>query len=202
MRLGKVGAAGAAKEAGANHVWISLARYNDDLIGSPEKWEKYTRSADGHMGKRRPGFEHMGEEALSTFFSDGRWDSGKMVASFAKMRAFGDGFMIKTTDKDENLKVISFVLKPLSTSKWKNLLEEVNQEVPLPNEMGITPSETTSICDVTQGAEKGVVLDAVRVVRLRLYMGQIFMGWMWFIPVFHMPPPSRSDARDVPLYWM
>ncbi|KAK0459561.1 uncharacterized protein EV420DRAFT_1269032 [Desarmillaria tabescens] len=199
--LGKLGAA-RAKAAGANHVWISLARYDDDLVESLEKWEKHTRNPDGHMGERRPGSECMGEEELNTFFNDGRWDSGKMVPSFAKMGAFGDGSVIKTSDRDD--KIVTFVLKPLSTAKWKNLQEEVNQDsrvdVSSLDEIGIPQSETTSISDATQGVkERGIVLDATREVRLRLYMGQIFMGWMWFIPIFHMPPlPSTSDARDAP----
>lgn len=96
--LGKLGTGG-AKEAGANHVWISLARYDDDLIELLEKWEEHTRSPDGQMGKRRPGSEYMGEESLDTFFNDGRWDSGKMVPSFAKMGAFGDGSVTKTNDR-------------------------------------------------------------------------------------------------------
>jgi len=39
------------------------------------------------------------------------------------------------------------------------------------------------------------VLDAGREVRVKLYMGQIFMCWLWFIPTFHIPQPSSpSDA--------
>ncbi|KAK0210590.1 hypothetical protein DFS33DRAFT_1294191 [Desarmillaria ectypa] len=200
--LGKLGAAG-AKAAGANHVWISLAKYDDDLVESLEKWEKHTRSPDGHMGERRPGSECTGEDELNAFFNDDHWDSGKMVLSFAKMGTFGDGSIIKTNDKDG--KVVTFLLKPLSTAKWKNLQEEMNQDsrvdVSSLDEVGIPQSETASISDATtQGVkEKGIVLDAAREVRLRLYMGQIFMGWMWFIPIFHMPPPpSTSNARDVP----
>ncbi len=99
------------------------------------------------------------------------------------------------------------------------MIQDSRVDIPSLDEAGIPQSETTSICDVTQSVkEKGVVLDAAREVRLRLYMGQvrtfygakpdaeclpinaqIFMGWMWFIPIFHMPPtPSASDARDVP----
>ncbi|KAK0197271.1 hypothetical protein F5146DRAFT_1014777 [Armillaria mellea] len=199
--LGKLGA-GRVKEIGSNHVWISFARYDDDLIESLEKWEEHTRSLDGQMGKRRPGSEHMAEESLDTFFNDGRWDSGKMVPSFAKMGAFGDGSVTKTNDEDN--KVITFVLKPISTAKWKNLKDEVNQDtgvdVPSLDEVDTSQSETTSISDVTQDVkEKGVVLDGAREIRLRLYMGQIFMGWMWFIPIFHMPPPpSTSDSHDAP----
>ncbi|KAK0503091.1 hypothetical protein EDD18DRAFT_1136342 [Armillaria luteobubalina] len=194
--------AGGAKEAGPNHVWISLARYDDDLVELLEKWEEHTRSPDGQMGKRKLGSGHMGEQSLDTFFNDARWDSGKMVPSFAKMGAFGDGSVTKTNDRDN--KVITFVLKPLSTDKWKNLQDMVNQDsgvdIPSLDEVGISQSEATSIRDVTQGVKgKGVVLDAGREIRLRLYMGQIFMGWMWFIPIFHMPPPpSTSDSRDAP----
>ncbi|KAG8694399.1 Telomerase protein component 1 [Ceratobasidium sp. 394] len=32
----------------------------------------------------------------------------------------------------------------------------------------------------------GVVLDARREVRAKLYMGQVPMGWLWFIPAFHI----------------
>ncbi|KAG8781483.1 Telomerase protein component 1 [Ceratobasidium sp. 428] len=38
----------------------------------------------------------------------------------------------------------------------------------------------------------GVVLDARREVRAKLYMGQVPMGWMWFIPAFHM----ADDATE------
>ena len=44
---------------------------------------------------------------------------------------------------------------------------------------------------------KGVLLDAHREVRAKLYIGRVFMGWFWFIPVFHMSsqtPPASSSA--------
>jgi phosphatidylinositol-3,4,5-trisphosphate 3-phosphatase and dual-specificity protein phosphatase PTEN len=63
------------------------------------------------------------------------------------------------------------------------------------------------------GDSEGVVLDANREVRVKLYMGQVcrkslhctsvflrtmrqvFMGWLWFIPTFHIPhPPNRPYA--------
>ena len=48
----------------------------------------------------------------------------------------------------------------------------------------------------------GVLLDADREVRVKLYMGQVFMGWLWFIPIFHMSPPTSatgtSDAQMSP----
>lgn len=46
---------------------------------------------------------------------------------------------------------------------------------------------------------QGIVLDAEREVRAKLYIGSVFMGWFWFIPTFHMPhpPPSHSPAFSV-----
>lgn len=27
---------------------------------------------------------------------------------------------------------------------------------------------------------------------------QVFMGWLWFIPTFHIPPPNRSSQPSTP----
>lgn len=78
----------------------------------------------------------------------------------------------------------------------------------------IPSSETNSINDVTQTlkGDKGIILDAAREVRIKLYMGQVskqyemllsrlnfidfygqvFMGWFWFIPTFHMSESSKA----------
>lgn len=87
-----------AKAAGDNHVWISLARYDDELVDVLERWEGHTRNEQGHLGIRRKGSEHMGEETLKDVFKDGRWDSGKMVRSFARMGAFGEGSVTRLDD--------------------------------------------------------------------------------------------------------
>lgn len=81
--------------------------------------------------------------------------------------------------------------------------------------MDIPRSEVNSMYDITikQDEEKhlGLVLDAGREVRLKLYMGQVshfdtqvpyisyktwqvFMGWIWFIPTFHMPQPPPASS--------
>ena len=41
-----------------------------------------------------------------------------------------------------------------------------------------------------------VLLEAGREVRAKLYLGRIFLGWFWFIPVFHMPPPPSDVIRS------
>ncbi|TFY77592.1 hypothetical protein EWM64_g6420 [Hericium alpestre] len=45
--------------------------------------------------------------------------------------------------------------------------------------------------------DDGVVLDANREVRVKLYVGQVFMAWMWLIPAFSLPPPP-SDSVETP----
>ena len=61
----------------------------------------------------------------------------------------------------------------------------------------ILPSTLSSVTDFDhvvddKEIETGVILDAAREVRAKLYLGQVFMGWLWFIPIFHIPPPPRS----------
>lgn len=85
-------------------------------------------------------------------------------------------------------------------------------------ELTIPGSETNSIDDVTLEVEKdisrGVILDAEKEVRIKLYMGlvrnvdfsapfvasnlpaQVFMGWLWIIPAFHMPQPDSSAPLE------
>lgn len=74
----RVGAAG----KGQGLVWASLARYDDELVGLLEKWERHTRDEGGSMGRRTRGAGHI---ALGDVFEDGRWDDRKMVRSFARL---------------------------------------------------------------------------------------------------------------------
>lgn len=70
-------------------IWISLARYDDDLVGTLEKWEKRTRNEDGNMGKRRNGSENR-DEHIEDLFKTDKWDKAKMVRSFARLGGVGD----------------------------------------------------------------------------------------------------------------
>lgn len=71
-------------------IWISLARYDDELVDTLEKWEKHTRDESGNLGKRRKGSEHIGDEDLLDLFKTEKWDHGKMVRSFARLGSVGD----------------------------------------------------------------------------------------------------------------
>ncbi|KAJ4468784.1 phosphatases II [Lentinula aciculospora] len=184
------------------HVWVSVARYDDDLVETLERWERYTRmnskSGQGYMGRRGSGTDHFGKEILGELFTDGRWDNKKMVRSFARMGALGERSVVKHKTEEDG-KIKSYILHPLSETSWKGLRQDLQesreQSSVRPEDIDLPASEANSMYDLTQNVkESGIVLDAGREVRVKLYMGQVFMGWLWFIPTFHMPqPPPNSD---------
>lgn len=100
--IGKRGSV-VANATGNGHVWVSLARYDDEFVGLLERWEALTRDGD-HLGRRRKGSGDMGTDELNDLFKDGKWDKGKMVRSFARMGATGDDAITKT--ETENVSVL------------------------------------------------------------------------------------------------
>lgn len=85
---------GRTTNMGANYVWASLARYDDDLVAALEDWERHTRDEHGALGVRRPGSDHPAAERegdrLDDVFEDGRWDLHKMVRCFARLGEIGE----------------------------------------------------------------------------------------------------------------
>ncbi|KAF7430287.1 Telomerase protein component 1 [Pleurotus ostreatus] len=200
-------------------IWASLARYDDGLVDLLERWEVQTRDElSGHMGRRKAGSEHMDEEELSKVFEDGTWDHKKMVRSFARMgtteehattkegeeKVRGSIMTITPTYRE---KTTAYTLRPLNSDAWSDLrsgLKPSGGEGVQLDGVNIPSSETNSIYDVTQTlkGDKGIILDAAREVRIKLYMGQVFMGWFWFIPTFHMgeflgPAKFTLSKKDI-----
>ena len=74
------------QERGRGPVWVSLARYNDELVEMLEKWERSTRSYDGDFGRRHKGSDDSSEQGeLRDIFVDGKWDRLKMIRSFCRL---------------------------------------------------------------------------------------------------------------------
>ncbi|KAJ6499724.1 phosphatases II [Mycena vitilis] len=198
--VGKAGSA-QATAAGNGNVWVSLARYDDDFVGLLEKWERHTRDEAGNMGRLRKDAGKLDGETLRDVFDDkGKWDKSKMVRSFARLGATSDNSLTKTTTEEG--KVLTYTLHPLSENSWVNIRDSLAESEGGPNtdEVDLPASETTSMNDVTPSAkEHGVVLDAGREVRVKVYMGQVFMCWLWFVPAFHMPqPPPTGTSPQAP----
>jgi phosphatidylinositol-3,4,5-trisphosphate 3-phosphatase and dual-specificity protein phosphatase PTEN len=86
---------------GKGYVWVSLARYDDELVNILESWERHTR--DGvHFGRRKKGSDHMGNEPLSKVFDEsGKWDKGKMVRSFKRLGLVDESSVRKEDSSDK-----------------------------------------------------------------------------------------------------
>ncbi|KAJ7695502.1 hypothetical protein B0H17DRAFT_1131536 [Mycena rosella] len=184
---------------GSGHVWVSLARYDDAFVGLLERWEAHTREAGGHMGRRRTGAGRLDDAELREVFDDkGKWDNTKMVRSFARLGAAGDGNRgVTKSSTTEEGKILTYTLEPLSESGWVHIRDALKEGGGTPAaeelEVDVPASEVNSMYDVTHSAkERGVVLDAGREVRVKVYMGQVFMCWLWLIPAFHMPPAGAA----------
>ncbi|KAJ7057885.1 phosphatases II [Mycena amicta] len=194
---GKSGSA----QAGGRLMWVSLARYDDEFVELLERWERHTRTPESHMGimsKEAKG-KLDGETLADVFDERGRWDKEKMVRSFARMGIVGEDGVTKTATEEG--KIWTYSLLPLSETGWVNIRTALQETTDGPEtedlEVDVPASEVNSMHDLTQNiVGHGVVLDAGREVRVKIYMGQIFIGWAWFVPTFHMdqPPPSASSS--------
>lgn len=191
---------------GNNRVWASLARYDDDLVGALERWEQSTRDTT-NLGKRKWSFE--ASESVNGIFASDKWDKEKMVRTFARMEDDGK-LQPEMNSADENVKVNSYVLRPLTEERWVEIRKAPPEEEEVHSPEASVNSETTSIYSISQPVTRagrgGIIVDSDRELRIKLYMGQVFMTWLWFIPAFHIAPetPSSSiilarDELDLPI---
>ncbi|KAF8970125.1 hypothetical protein BDZ97DRAFT_1725283 [Flammula alnicola] len=170
--------------------------------------------------------ESTEEEVPSQTFNSGKWDKGKMVRSFARLGVVDGSEEMVVDEKGE--KILVYTLCPLSEGRWQGLKHDLHAKAADAHHerqetlkaiaqhadaTGMSHSEANSMNDVTTtsldlnkpedalvGAnlDKGIVLDAGRELRVKLYVGQVFIGWFWFIPTFHMlqPPPSPTPSSS------
>jgi phosphatidylinositol-3,4,5-trisphosphate 3-phosphatase/dual-specificity protein phosphatase PTEN len=204
MDRGKDGR-GLTDSLGNNRVWASLARYDDDLVNALERWEQSTRDIT-NLGRRK----HKSSESVSGIFTSDKWDKEKMVRTFARM---GDNGKLPSemNSKDESIKVYSYVLSPLTEECWVEISKAPPQEETHSSEASVK-SGMNSIHSISRPVtnarigRSGIVVDAHRELRIKIYMGQVFMTWLWFIPAFHisLDTPSssftlRRDDLDFPI---
>ena len=160
------------KYKGKGEVWISLARYDDELVNLLESWERHTRYEGGPMGLGKPESEHMGECSLADVFKTGKWDEEKMVRSFARMGMLNGARTEQTKDLG---KVITYVTKPLTDEEWGEIKEDIVKGDKEPENQEVK-SETTSVNEITSktfSEVEGIVVDANRELRAKLYTGQV-----------------------------
>ncbi|KAI8986888.1 phosphatases II [Trametes punicea] len=190
-----------ATGGGPSQVWASLARYDDEFVETLEEWERFTRDESGAMGVRRKDADQMDGHTFADLMKEGKFDRKKMIKSFARMGTLRDEDF-QREDSEAEGKVETLLLRPLTGDRWLSIRENIEAEEKSPSEgANNVESEDTSIYDTTQAlkGDGGVVLDAHRELRVKLYLGQVFMGWFWFIPAFHMPHPRSSGEQSATL---
>ncbi|KAG1878385.1 hypothetical protein C8R48DRAFT_686766 [Suillus tomentosus] len=181
-----------------NRVWASLARYDDDLVDALERWEQSTRDST-NLGRRKS----ESSESVSGIFASDKWDKEKMVQTFARMGDDGKR-PSEMNSADESIKVYSYVLVPLNEERWVEISKAPlrqegtrDLEPSVKSEMTSTDSISQSVTNSRVG-RSGIVVEADRELRIKLYMGQVFMAWLWFIPAFHITPETRSSSFILP----
>ncbi|KAH6909596.1 ptenb protein [Coprinopsis sp. MPI-PUGE-AT-0042] len=219
------------KKDDPSQLWVSVARYDDGFVDIIEKWEAWTRSDEGGLAKRRPHSRQMQDGAVEhdldeLFSEEGKWDTNKMVRSFARFGLRGVKDEIVTAEEgDSKTKVHTYPLRLMNDKRWGELKNRAASQAKPSNAQSTTTSdaaksdigqlerdmqkldipleEATSVYDGKEARDAaseeelaGLVVDASRELRMKLYVGKVFIGWFWFIPSFHMPqPPPTTEGR-------
>lgn len=191
---------GDEKERGKGEIWISLARYEDPFVEVLEEWERKTRGKT--IGKRN---SRVGEEdvvadtedkgvdvGVHGLFDEGKWDSGKMVKSFARMGE--EDPKQPKVEKDETGLSRTHFLRAIPPMSWVHV--DQPQQSQVNGELDVASTTDLQGASVTEPEEQGVLLEAHREVRAKLYMGEVPFGWFWFIPAFHMPSRDSEASRS------
>jgi len=108
-----------------------------------------------------------------------------MIRTFARcVSSSGDASGRSNEQPIEEDGVISHVLRPMHMSEQGQAsVSEESRETNL-------EEETADFNDGTTG----LILQGEREVRIKLFIGQVFMGWFWLIPAFHMTYPQDTPT--------
>ncbi|KAF8838930.1 hypothetical protein BDN67DRAFT_824432 [Paxillus ammoniavirescens] len=173
----------------AGELWASLARYSDRLVDELEHWEQSSRSPTASGG-----------QVVSNLFMNDEWDKAKMVHSFAEMGVSG---IEPIRDEGTRRQLLTHVLRPLSSNTLEGDWVELHGEG-----MDKSQHEDMQHASTFQGSAyslmsrpgrdenpeepRGILLEANRELRIKLFMGEIVLGWVWLIPAFHISDSPTS----------
>ncbi|KIJ61408.1 hypothetical protein HYDPIDRAFT_115865 [Hydnomerulius pinastri MD-312] len=163
-------------------VWASLARYSDNLVEEVDRLEQSPRSQPDSEGKR-----------ATSLFKSGKWDKEKMVRRFARM---GLTSVQPPQGEDPSRQIFTYTLTASSDGEWVELSNEMHksQSEDRQNTSTLDGSAYTFVSRSTGEGEdlRGVLLEANRELRIKLFMGQVVICWAWLIPAFHISQDSPS----------
>ncbi|KZO98465.1 hypothetical protein CALVIDRAFT_511880, partial [Calocera viscosa TUFC12733] len=193
----------------AGEVWASISRYDPRFEEMLEGKERETR--DGERGVGRSKFGGSLREELE----EGEWDKRKMIRSFARV-----GSASAVNEVGNN--ILTYNLQPISPEQWLKVNKAGRQSTESrPPEEQLASSEPAvegTPTDATPEAaddesyevasmqstlssqpgvysHRSILMDECRAVRVKLFHGQVPMGWFWFIPAFEMMHASDGVCR-------
>ncbi|TFK98505.1 hypothetical protein BDV98DRAFT_205878 [Pterulicium gracile] len=140
-----------------------------------------------------------------------------MVRSFARFKAEE---LPTTTEEKEKRKISTYAFAPISDKVFRDTIasdittSEPVSGVQTPLQQEPTEEEEIDALNVastptlgelgrsrepaapTNAPVDGLVVDAHREMRIKIYMGQLFLCWAWIVPLFHMKPPSSPSTSS------
>ncbi|KAL4068594.1 hypothetical protein V8B97DRAFT_1973684 [Scleroderma yunnanense] len=171
----------ATEPASSGRIWVSVARYNDDLVDALESCEESCRLKSS--------------EALSAFKSD-KWDRGKMVRKFASMTTVD---VQVRAEREMGRRMFTFTVMAPPSQGWTNIYTEEADDVRPRSTPPVSPLDSSAYSpslSVTTGEDNSneIIIHANRELRLKLFWGQVTLGWIWCIPAFHISPDSTTST--------
>ncbi|KAI6158198.1 hypothetical protein BKA82DRAFT_4068421 [Pisolithus tinctorius] len=170
-----------SEAASSGCVWASLARYDDDLVGRLAELSPCQSSETPRI------------------FEDGKWDREKMIRKFATMST---GAVEVSGDGSMGARLFSFALISSPGEGWTDVFSQdfhhpQQGSTPLASSLDslsysvIHPSSSNIGCENDSG---GIIVHANRELRLKIFWGRATLGWIWFIPAFHICPEAASSV--------
>lgn len=146
--------------------------------------------------------DDTGEKGIAAIFKDGKWDQGKMVRSFGRLGTVSKHDVVESKEdvslliagrvggpglnvNIQNIRILTHTLHPLPHSEWINITPSKRRAATASGKGNQSDADSVSSDDSvstlsvgddlteTEIDEEGIVVDAEREVRAKLYMGQV-----------------------------
>lgn len=121
-----------------------------------------------------------------------RWSREQGIGGMGRRREGGD--TMRTEMQADLRKEIQHIFKDGDWDRSKMVRSFDRLSVVADKEVREGKIVTETLKSKANG--EGVPVDANREVRFKIYMGKVFLAWLWIVPAFHLPPPAAANAYE------